>query len=242
MTKPAIILVTPQMGENIGAAARAVANFGLSDLHLVDPRDGWPSKIAEANSVGALDKINPVKIFETTKDAIKDYHVVYATTARPREMRKPVMTPEHAVSDMVKHQKEDKKTAILFGGERAGLTNEDISLAQNIISVPVNPDFASLNLAQCVLLLGYEWRRQHNDTAPLIMPEGDSPTANQGEVTEFLDRLENELDNHKFFREENMRPTMMRNIRNIFTRNQMSEQEVKTLHGIISALIGNKVR
>ena len=155
-------------------------------------------------------------------------------------MQKPVMTPESAVLDMREQHTKGQKTAILFGGERAGLTNEDISLAQNIISVPVNPEFASLNLAQCVLLLGYEWRRQHDKTAPITMPEGDSPTADQGEVTEFLNRLENELENHKFFREENMRPTMMRNIRNIFTRNQMSEQEVKTLHGIVSALIGNK--
>ncbi len=239
---PAIILVNPQMGENIGAAARAVANFGLSDLHLVDPRDGWPNKIAEANAVGALDVINPVQVFETTAEAVKDYNVVYATTARPRDMRKPVMTPEAAINDMHNRHASGQKTAILMGGERAGLTNEDIALAQNIISVPVNPDFSSLNLAQCVLLLCYEWRRQADETSPTILPEGDSPEAKQGEVIEFLSRLENELESHKFFREENMRPTMMRNIRNIFTRNHLSEQEVKTLHGVISALIGNKIR
>lgn len=241
MTAPAIILINPQMGENIGAAARAVANFGLSDLHLVDPRDGWPNKIAEANAVGALEVINPVQVFENTSDAIKDYNIVYATTARPRDMRKPVMTPEAAITDMHNRHASGQKTAILMGGERAGLTNEDIALAQNIISVPVNPDFSSLNLAQCVLLLCYEWRRQADETTPIILPEGDSPEAKQGEVIEFLSRLENELESHRFFREENMRPTMMRNIRNIFTRNNLSEQEVKTLHGIISALIGNKI-
>lgn len=242
MTNPAIILVQPQMGENIGAAARAVANFGLSDLHLVAPRDGWPNKIAEANSVGALNVINPVQVYETTAEAIQHYNVVYATTARPRDMRKAVMTPEAAITDMRTRHNSNQTTAILMGGERAGLTNEDIALAQNIISVPVNPDFSSLNLAQCVLLLCYEWRRQEYETEPLIMPQGDSPEANQGGVIELMQRLENELDNHRFFREEKMRPTMMRNIRNIFTRNHLSEQEVKTLHGIISALIGNKVK
>jgi tRNA/rRNA methyltransferase len=241
MTSPAIILVQPQMGENIGAAARAIANFGLKDLHLVAPRDGWPNKIAEANAVGAFDHINPVQVFENTAEAISDYHIVYATTARPRDMRKPVMTPEAAITDMHTRHSQGQKTAILFGGERAGLTNEDISLAQNIISVPVNDQFASLNLAQCALLLCYEWKRQQDEIAPDILPDGDSPEATQGEVNEFLSRLENELDTHKFFREKNMRPTMMRNIRNIFARNHLSEQEVKTLHGVISALIGNKI-
>lgn len=242
MSSPTIILVNPQMGENIGATARAIANFGLSELHLVAPRDGWPSKIAEANAVGALDVINPVQVFETTAKAITDYHTVYATTARPRDMRKAVMTPEAAITDMRARHASGQKTAILMGGERAGLTNEDIALAQNIISVPVNPDFSSLNLAQCVLLLCYEWRRQDDETPPHTLPEGDSALATQGTVIELMSRLENELDVHKFFREENMRPTMMRNIRNIFTRNHLSEQEVKTLHGIISALIGNKVK
>jgi tRNA/rRNA methyltransferase len=241
-TSPAIILVSPQMGENIGASARAIANFSLETLHLVSPRDGWPNKVAEANSVGAFDMINSIEVFESTADAIKEYHTVYATTARPRDMRKSVMTPESAITDMHERHAKGQRTAILFGGERAGLTNEDISLAQHIISVPVNPDFSSLNLSQSVLLMAYEWRRQADDTPQNIIPEGDSPEANQGEVIELIERLENELEAHNFFREANMRPTMMRNIRNIFTRNNMSEQETKTFHGIISALIGNKVK
>lgn len=242
MTHPAIILVAPQMGENIGAAARAVANFGLDTLHLVNPRDGWPNAYASANAVGALDIINPVEVFETTAEAIKPYHTVYATTARPRDMRKSVMTPESAIADMHQRHATGQKTAILFGGERAGLINDDIALAQHIISVPVNPDFASLNLAQCVLLLCYEWRRQMDETPAIELPETTGTLATQDQIVGFVDRLENELETHNFFREENMRPTMMRNIRNIFTRRDMSDQEVNTLHGIVSALIGNKIR
>ena len=228
------------MGENIGAAARAVANFRLETLHLVAPRDGWPSEIATANAVGALDILNPVKVFETTQEAIGEYHTIYATTARPRDMRKSVMSAEGAIADMHTRHASGQKTAILFGGERAGLTNEDIALAQHIVSVPVNPAFASLNLAQCVLLLSYEWRRQADNTPPEFLPEGDSLDATQAEIIGLVDRLESELDAHHYFREANMRPTMMRNIRNIFTRRNMSEQEVRTFHGIISALIGNK--
>lgn len=228
------------MGENIGAAARAVANFGLETLHLVAPRDGWPSKIAEANAVGAFDIINPVEVFDTTAEAIGDYHIIYATTARPRDMRKSVMTPEGAIADMHARHAKGQKTAILFGGERAGLSNEDTALAQHIISVPVNPQFLSLNLAQCVLLLGYEWRRQADKTPAEFLPEGDSVDATQKEILDLVDRLEAELDAHHYFREANLRPTMMRNIRNIFTRRTLSEQEVRTFHGIISALIGKK--
>lgn len=242
MTTPAIILVSPQMGENIGAAARAVANFGLRDLHLVAPRDGWPNKIAEANSVGAFEHINPIEVFDNTAEAIEPYHTVYATTARPRDMRKSVMTAESAIADMHRRHADGQRTAILFGGERAGLLNDDIALAQHIISVPVNPDFASLNLAQCVLLLCYEWRRQIDNTPAIELPETTGSPATQKQLIGFVERLENELEAHQFFREENMRPTMMRNIRNIFTHRDLSDQEVNTLHGIVSALIGNKIR
>lgn len=239
---PHVILLNPQMGENIGAAARAVANFGLDTLNLVKPRDGWPNKIAEANGVGAFDIIKPTQVFESTTDAIQGYETVYATTARPRDMRKSVMTPEAAIQDMHKRHASGQKTAILFGGERAGMTNEDISLAQHIITVPTNPDFSSINLAQSVLLLAYEWRRQADDALAETMPEGDSPLAKQAEVIELVERLEGELETRKFFRNPDMRPTLMRNIRNIFTRSELSEQETRTLHGIISALIGNKIR
>lgn len=243
MTKntPTVILVAPQMGENIGAAARAVANFGLQDLRLVNPRDGWPSVSAQANAVGALDMINPVQVFDNTADALSNYHTVYATTARPRDMRKRVFTPAEAAKEIQAAQAKGQKSAILFGGERAGLTNEDIALAHHIISVPVNPEFASLNLAQCVLLVAYEIRKSSDSTPPQEMPIGDSAPTTHAELNEFINRLDGELENYHFFRNPDMKPTMMRNIRSMFMRNDLTEQEVKTLHGILSALIGNKL-
>ena len=238
---PAIILVNPQMGENIGAAARAMANFNLSDLRLVNPRDGWPSKIAEANSVGAFDFLKPVQVFENTADALKEFHTVYATTARPRDMRKNVFTPREAVKNIRGAMQENKKSAILFGRERAGLDNDDIALAHHIITVPTNENFASLNLAQSVLLMSYEFLRAQDKTTPKEMPVGDSVPATHEETNELMDRLEQELENHHFFRNPDMRPTMMRNIRNMFLRSEITEQEARTFHGIISALIGNKL-
>ena len=156
LTSPAIILIAPQMGENIGASARAMCNFGLEELKLVNPRDGWPSDSATANAVGALDIMPPVEVFENTVDALKPYHAIYATTARARDMRKPVYSARQAATDIAEKQAQGLRTAIMFGGERAGLTNEDIALAHNIINIPANPDFSSLNLAQSVLLIANE--------------------------------------------------------------------------------------
>lgn len=240
--KPTIILVSPQMGENIGAAARAMANFALKDLKLVNPRDGWPNKIAEANAVGAFDILNSVEIFNSTADALQDYHTVYATTARPRDMRKNVMTARHAAQDIKDKKSQGLKTAILFGGERAGLTNDDISLAHNIISIPVNPDFSSINLGQSVLLIANEIFQKTNKTTPEKLPVGDSTPVTHAELNELIDRLETELEKKKFFRNPDMRPTLIRNIRNMFTRINMTEQETRTFQGIISALIGNKTK
>ena len=239
-TAPAIILVHPQMGENIGATARAMANFGLTDLYLVAPRDGWPNKAAEANAVGAFEQLSPIQIFDTTKKALESFHTVYATTARPRDMRKPVMTPQNAIAEMRAQQQANQKTAIMFGGERAGLTNEDISHAHNIITFPTNPDFSSLNLGQSVLLLAYQWFSSADKTEDKVLPTGDSAPAEHKEISDLVDRLENELLQHNFFRNEDMQPTMMRNIRSMLARTDMTEQEVRTFHGIISALIGNK--
>lgn len=239
---PAIILINPQMGENIGAAARAMANFNLQNLALINPRDGWPSKVAEANAVGALDILPPVQTYESTADALKEYHVVYATTARPRDMRKKVFTPAEAVSQMYKDDSKKLKSAIMFGGERAGLTNEDIALANHIITVPTNPDFSSLNLAQSVLLMAYEINNQKDQTKPVDMPVGDSALATHEELDEMTNRLEEELDQHKFFQNPDMRPAMMRNIRNLFSRTDITEQEVRTFHGIMSALTGKKLK
>lgn len=237
---PAIVLIIPQMGENIGASARAMANFGLSDLRLVNPRDGWPSEPAKANAAGAFDIIPPVQIFDTTAEALKDFHTVYATTARPRDMCKNVLTPEQAALDIQTNEQNGKRSAILFGGERAGLSNDDIALAHHIIAIPTNPEFSSLNLAQSVLLMAYELSQGSDQTPAKKMPMGDSAPATHAELHELMDRLEKELESHNFFRNDDMRPTMTRNIRNIFSRSDMTEQEVRTFHGIISALIGKK--
>ena len=240
--KPAIILVSPQMGENIGAAARAMCNFGLTELRLVNPRDGWPSATAEANASGAFDIIPPPEVFDSTADALKPYHTVYATTARPRDMRKKVLTPKQAAAEIKAKQQTGEKTAILFGGERAGLTNDDISLAHHIISAPVNPEFSSINLAQSVLLIANEIFQANDDTLPETLPTGDSVPVSHEELNALMERLEQELDDHGFFRSKDLKPTMVRNIRNIFSRADMTEQEVRTLQGIISALTGKKLK
>lgn len=242
MTLPAIILVNPQMGENIGAAARAMLNFGLTDLRIVNPRDGWPNETAIANASGAFDIMPAPQIFDDVASALKDCHTVYATTARPRDMVKKVFTPESAAQEIVKQHSEGLKTAILFGAERTGLTNDEIVQADHIISIPTNPDFWSLNLAQSVLLISHEIHKLQVSVESIETPTGDSVTATHEELDGMLLRLEDELEKKNFFRSKDLKPTMLRNIRNIFTRTQMTEQEVRTMQGIISALIGNKTK
>lgn len=233
--KPVIILVAPQMGENIGAAARAMFNFGLRDLRLVAPRDGWPSFEAERNAAGALEKMNPVQVFDTLQEAIADLHFVLATTARPRDMVKDVYTPPAAIAAF--SAREGQKCGLIFGGERAGLSNDHIALAQGIITIPTNPDFSSLNLGQSVLLVCWEWMRAHNDAQPIRTTHGDSFPATQDKLEEFFKRLEAELDDGKFFKAPDLKPTMIRNIRAMLTRMDMSDQELRTVHGMVSALL-----
>lgn len=237
---PAVILIDPQMGENIGAAARAMLNNSLGDLRIVRPRDGWPSETAYAMSSGALDLMPPIKVFDTLADAATDCQFLYATTARPRDMMKPVFTGKEAALDMHKRQRKNQKIGLVFGAERAGLTNEDISLCHAIIQIPLNPGFSSLNLGQAVLLTTYEWYQAQDNTDGYQPAEGDSPLASHGELNELYERLESELEKHHFFRSEGLRPTMMRNIRNMLGRAEFTEQETRTFQGIISALIGNK--
>lgn len=237
---PAIILVNPQMGENIGAAARAMLNCGLDDLRIVNPRDGWPNDRAHAMSSGALDKMPPVQVFESTADAVADCHYVYATTARPRDMVKPVFTPRGMANDMRARFAENQKTAILFGAERAGLENDDVARAHAIITIPVNPDFSSLNLGQAVLLASYEWFQSGDETAPRAMPTGDNAPAPHEQFTQLCERLERELEDGHFFRSPDMKPSIIRNLQNMLSRAEMTEQEVRTFHGIITALTGRK--
>jgi len=260
MTKPIIVLVAPQMGENIGACARAMLNCGLNELRIVNPRDGWPSERAQAMASGAFEKMLPVQVFDTTADALKDCHYTYATTARPRDMVKPVMTAKDAAIDVHARTSRDQKLAYLFGGERAGLSNEDVALSHSIITIPMNPDFSSLNLAQGVLLCAYEWYQesiisclQELNHSPLPSPMGrgglkssileenlGERLSTHAELNNLFIRLEEELRNRGFFRTQEMQPAVMRNLKNMLSRAEMTEQEVNTFHGMITTLIGRK--
>lgn len=240
MLNPTIILVRPQLGENIGMVARAMLNFGLTDLRLVTPRDGWPSEKAVATASGATDILDQVKLYETTKEAVADLHRVYATTARDRDMVKLLHTPASASEEMVTLSQEnpDLKLGILFGAERTGLQNEEVALAEAMITYPTNPEFSSLNLAQAVLLMGYAlYSHQFNieDKQPRVR-KGATPFATKDEIDNFLDRLYNTLEEKNFFKTEEMKPVMKQNLETLFTRGQLTQQEVNTLHGLIKAL------
>jgi tRNA/rRNA methyltransferase len=228
------------MGENIGAAARAMGNAGLKTMRLINPRDGWPSEQATAMSSGAFDVMEPVSVHATLEDGLHDTHFILATTAQPRTMVKPVYTPKAAMAECLSRQKDGQKTAILFGRERSGLTNDEIARANGIITIPTAADFSSLNLAQAVMVLGYEWAAQNSQQATIATPMGKTFPATQDQLNDFLTRLEDELQQGDFFKAEDLKPTMLRNIRNFFMRAEPTDQDLRTLHGIISALNGKK--
>ena len=245
--KPVIILVNPQMGENIGAAARAMLNCGIDELRIVNPRDGWPNERANAMSSGALDKMPPVKVYDSTAQALADCHYAYATTARIRDMVKPVLTAKEAAADCRNREAQGQKCAYLFGGERAGLDNEDVALSHAIITIPVNPDFSSLNLGQGVLLCAYEWYQlaavkgvPRTATTELSKEDRQQLPAQHEELNNLYNRLEEELRAGHFFRTQEMHPTVMRNLKNLLGRAEMTSQEVNTFHGLITALTGKK--
>lgn len=244
---PTIMLVNPQLGENIGMAARAMANFGLMDLVLCDPREGWDREKAEAAASGAVETVKAARVEPVLADALKPFNYVYATTARPRGMTKDVMTPEQAAADMHARIAGGQKLAILFGRERFGLTNDEVSLADMIITAPVNPAYASLNIAQAVLLVGYEWFKplattlgMETQEQPALSGPGlqmpDTRPATKEELFGFFEHLERELDAAGFFKTDDKRPGMIRNMRNLFARSTLSEQEVRSLRGIVSSL------
>jgi tRNA/rRNA methyltransferase len=239
-SKPIFILVEPQMGENIGGVARAMLNFGLDELRIVNPRDGWPNEKANAMSAGAMDIMKPVMIYQTLSDAIADCNYIYTTAAFDRDMAKPVMNATNAAIDMYERVNDNQKIAIIFGRERSGLTNEEIAAGQVLITIPVNPDFASLNLAQAALIIAYEYSRLTIDQPDTRTPMGKSFPASMKDFDEFFSRLESELDTGEFFRVPEMRDLMKRNIRNAFLRAEFSDQEVKTLHGVLTALTRNR--
>jgi len=233
---PAIILVVPQMGENIGKAARAMYNFGLTDLRMVAPRDGWPNDKAVAAASGADIVIEKAQIFDRLEEAVADLQMVYATTARDRHMVKPVVTPSEAAAQIRASEAKGAACGILFGGEKAGLKNEDVVLAQKVVSVPVNPAFASLNLAQAVLLMAYEWFQVADETAPESVDLLGADWATNAELVGLFEHLEAELDQAGFLFPPEKREPMVRNIRNILQRVPLTSQDTQTLRGIVKAL------
>ncbi len=236
-TAPAIILVGAQLGENIGAAARAMLNCGLADLRLVAPRDGWPNPQARASAAGAHLVIDRVRVFASTAEAIADLSLVLATTARPRDMIKTVLTPRTAAAEARAAIAGGQRVGLLFGPERTGLDNADIVLADALITVPLNPGFTSLNLGQAVLLLGYEWFTAGDATPATRFETGDALPASKAQVQGLFDHLETELNACGYFdRIEDKRPALMRNVKNFLQRRPVLEQDVQTWRGIIKAL------
>lgn len=240
--RPVIILVRPQLAENIGMCARAMANFGLSEMRLVAPRDGWPQKTrmkkgAISAAAGATDILEAARLFETLEAAVADLHHVYATTARERGQAKPVLAPSQAMAEAHSRIGRGEKIGLMFGPERTGLENDDVALASAIITFPVNPKFASLNLAQAVLLTGYEWfRHESGEGAPFAMPEM-SPPAKRETLLSFFDFVEGHLERARYFFPEKKKPVMVRNFRNIVHRLDPSEQDIRTLRGAIEWLV-----
>ncbi len=216
--QPVFVLVRPQMGENIGAAARAMYNFGLTGMRIVDPRDGWPNARAVAMASGAGRLLEHAGQFDTTAQAIADCTTVYATTARGRGLTKPVLTPERAMGQAAEKLAAGEKVAVLFGPERAGLENDDIARANAIISVPVNPDFPSLNLGQCVLLTAYEWRRQTVETVPVRIEYAGGEPATALEVEKLGDHYEDRLEQAGFFFPQTKAEGMKLTLRNLWSR------------------------
>jgi tRNA/rRNA methyltransferase len=234
--QPSFVLVEPQMGENIGGAARAMYNFGLEWMRIVNPRDGWPNQKATTMASGAARVLDQVRLTGTTAEACDDLHYVFATTARTRDLTKPVMTPERAMAHARSMIADGKKVGVLFGPERAGLANDDVVRANALISVPVNPAFASLNLAQCVLLLAYEWRRQGAVVAPEEMMMAGTEYATSIEVEKLSERLEERLRERRFFWPEDKAESMRLNLRNLFSRLPLTGADVRTLHGVFRSL------
>lgn len=250
---PAILLMEPQLADNIGMVARAMANTGLDELRLIAPRDGWPNEKARIAASGANYVVDDGVACETLAEATGDLNWVAATTARQRDLRKPVMTPEQLVAEMRRRIAEGQRCGILFGRERNGLETDEVAVCDAVVMIPVNARFASLNLAQAVLLIGYEWMRQHEHASlgrvttyetPLApgLNVGASRPATKEEMLGLYEHLERELERLGFFNPPEKRQTMVRNIRSMLARMEATEQEVRTLRGIVAALAQGKGR
>ena len=238
LRSPVVVLVEPQLGVNIGMCARAMANMGLVELRIVAPRDGWPSADAIAASAGADAILERATIHETLAEAIADAHVVHATTAREHRIAKPVVGPREAMATARRRITGGQTVAVLFGRERIGLLNDEVSLATSILTIPVAPEFPSLNLAQAVLLVGYEWLWSGGEEGELMgfVTDLGSPPADGAEMAGLFRHLEDELDRSGFFVTDHKRDTMVRNLRAILTRTSLTAQDVRTLHGVVRSL------
>ena len=248
---PAVILVEPQLADNIGMVARAMANFGLDDLRLVAPRDGWPNEKARIAASGANYVIDDATAYPSLADSIGDLTYVVATTARQRPLKKPVLTPEEAIAALRERIARGERCGILFGRERNGLETGEVANADALVMIPVNSRFASLNLAQAVLLLGYAWMREsgtgtlgrvttYEEPVSSGLNLGEERIAAKEELLGFFDHLESELDRLGFFNPLEKRPSVVQNLRTMFTRMALTQQEVRTLRGIVATLSKGK--
>ncbi|MGA9006007.1 MAG: TrmJ/YjtD family RNA methyltransferase [Xanthobacteraceae bacterium] len=233
---PVVVLVEPQLGENIGAAARAMANFGLSRLRLVKPRQSWPNEKAQMMAAGADRILDGAKLYDTLEQAIADCSFVLATTARAHDQAKPVIGPAEAARQIAPRVTAGEMVAIVFGRERNGLENDEVALADRIVTLPVNAAFASLNLAQAIVIIAYEWfKLSTEEKLPFGMPDKSAPAPKQ-QLLAFFAALESELEKVEFFRPPDKRETMQINLRNIFSRMQPTQQDIQTLHGVIMSI------
>lgn len=240
--QPSFVLVRPQMGENIGAAARAMWNFGLDRMRVVAPRDGWPNQRAVAMASGAGRLLDEAGLFSDLPAALADCTYTYATTARPRGLTKPVFSPEAAMKDASLRVANGEKVAVIFGPERAGLENDDIAQANAIISVPVNPEFASLNLGQCVLLTAYEWRRQTTQIVHETVDMAKTEWASGLEVEKLAQHYEERLQEAGFFFPEAKAEGMKINLRNLWSRMRLTRADVQMFHGVMRQMVRWKER
>jgi tRNA/rRNA methyltransferase len=235
---PAIVLVRPQLGENIGKAARAMLNFGLTDLRLVNPRDGWPNPSAGPAASGADVVLAQARVFESVAEAVADCSLVYATTVRKRGLVVPVVTPEEAAKEM---NARPEAAAILFGAERSGLETEEVAVASRILTVPVNPEFRSLNLAQAVILVAYEYSKQAGLELP-IEPDPPEPRASQAQLEGLIGQLDEALDEAGYYHPPDRVPATRNTMRTILSKAGWSNREVQALRGMIRALVNPRSR
>jgi TrmH family RNA methyltransferase len=240
---PVVILVRPQLADNIGAVARAMANGGLFELRLVAPRDGWPQEKAWRNASGADRLLDAATVHATVAEAVADLHHVFATCPRPRHIVKRVLTARGAAAELREICGRTLRAGLLFGPERAGLDNDDMARADALVRYPLNPAFMSLNLAQAVMVMAYEWWTATDQTVPATLMTNESVVATKGELDNFLAHLVDQLDACGFLRNLPKRPGMVRNLRHLFERGEVTQQELRTLHGVVTELaIGRRQR